>query len=95
MLAFLLDPAALSGPADGASDMHPTRQRLISVATRLFQQRGYHAIGLAEILALSETPQGVALPSFPGRKARIGRGVRHPDRGILACRDRPAVGQRP
>src|SRR3989344_5384298 len=71
MLAFLLDPAALSGPADGASDMHPTRQRLISVATRLFQQRGYHAIGLAEILALSETPKGSLYHHFPGGKPEL------------------------
>jgi len=51
--------------------MHPTRQRLISVATRLFQQRGYHAIGLAEILALSETPKGSLYHHFPGGKPEL------------------------
>jgi TetR/AcrR family transcriptional repressor of lmrAB and yxaGH operons len=71
MLAFLLDPAALSGAGNGASDMHPTRLRLISVATRLFQQRGYHAIGLAEILALSETPKGSLYHHFPGGKPEL------------------------
>lgn len=71
MLAFLLDPASLSGAGTGASDMHPTRLRLISVATRLFQQRGYHAIGLAEILALSETPKGSLYHHFPGGKPEL------------------------
>lgn len=71
MLAFLLDSAALSGSAADASDMHPTRLRLISVATRLFQQRGYHAIGLAEILALSETPKGSLYHHFPGGKPEL------------------------
>lgn len=71
MLAFLLDSATLSGSAAGASDMHSTRLRLISVATRLFQQRGYHAIGLAEILALSETPKGSLYHHFPGGKPEL------------------------
>lgn len=51
--------------------MHPTRLRLISVATRLFQQRGYHAIGLSEILALSETPKGSLYHHFPGGKPEL------------------------
>lgn len=71
MLAFLLDPATLSGKDAASSDMHPTRLRLISVATRLFQQRGYHAIGLSEILALSETPKGSLYHHFPGGKPEL------------------------
>jgi TetR/AcrR family transcriptional repressor of lmrAB and yxaGH operons len=71
MLAFLLDPATLSGKGAASSDMHPTRLRLISVATRLFQQRGYHAIGLSEILALSETPKGSLYHHFPGGKPEL------------------------
>lgn len=80
MLAFLLDPNAasgLSGGSDASSDMHPTRSRLITVATRLFQQRGYHAIGLAEILALSETPKGSLYHHFPGGKQELGEACIH------------------
>ncbi|MGQ3231064.1 MAG: TetR/AcrR family transcriptional regulator, partial [Blastomonas fulva] len=50
---------------------HPTRLRLLQVATRLFQQRGYHAVGLAEILALSETPKGSLYHHFPGGKPEL------------------------
>lgn len=74
MLAFLLDPNPVSGTSGGgdpSSDMHPTRLRLIMVATRLFQQRGYHAIGLSEILALSETPKGSLYHHFPGGKQEL------------------------
>jgi len=71
MLAFLLDPTLVSGDSAGDQAMHPTRLRLISVATRLFQQRGYHAIGLAEILALSETPKGSLYHHFPGGKPEL------------------------
>lgn len=71
MLAFLLDPTLVSGDSAVDQAMHPTRLRLISVATRLFQQRGYHAIGLAEILALSETPKGSLYHHFPGGKPEL------------------------
>lgn len=74
MLAFLLSDFAASGaPAgeNGGAQPHPTRLRLIMVATRLFQQRGYHAVGLAEILALSETPKGSLYHHFPGGKPEL------------------------
>lgn len=74
MLAFLLSDFAASGaPAgdSGQAQPHPTRLRLIMVATRLFQQRGYHAVGLAEILALSETPKGSLYHHFPGGKPEL------------------------
>lgn len=65
----LRSPGAAGSPAAG--DTHPTRLRLLQVATRLFQQRGYHAVGLAEILALSETPKGSLYHHFPGGKREL------------------------
>lgn len=63
--------AATAGAAAANSGGHPTRLRLLQVATRLFQQRGYHAVGLAEILALSETPKGSLYHHFPGGKPEL------------------------
>lgn len=75
MMLFVSTDGALRAQAPGMSkpqeDVHPTRLRLLQVATRLFQQRGYHAVGLAEILALSETPKGSLYHHFPGGKPEL------------------------
>jgi TetR/AcrR family transcriptional repressor of lmrAB and yxaGH operons len=76
MLEFLTTENAFSTTARGQPDaraptIHPTRLRLLQVATRLFQQRGYHAVGLAEILLLSETPKGSLYHHFPGGKQEL------------------------
>lgn len=74
MLFVSTDGAVRAPPAGAAADaaaIHPTRLRLLQVATRLFQQRGYHAVGLAEILALSETPKGSLYHHFPGGKPEL------------------------
>lgn len=70
---MLQSPAAGPRRADGlaAPVIHPTRLRLIAVATRLFQQRGYHAVGLAEILALAEAPKGSLYHHFPAGKREL------------------------
>lgn len=65
-----IQPVAAAG-AEGGEPGHPTRLRLLKVATRLFQQRGYHAVGLAEILALSEAPKGSLYHHFPGGKPEL------------------------
>lgn len=74
MLFVSSDGVMRSGP-DGQSAalpaVHPTRLRVLQVATRLFQQRGYHAVGLAEILLLSETPKGSLYHHFPGGKPEL------------------------
>ena len=74
MLFVSTEGAPKSAPPNSAGDapaIHPTRLRLLQVATRLFQQRGYHAVGLAEILALSETPKGSLYHHFPGGKQEL------------------------
>jgi TetR/AcrR family transcriptional repressor of lmrAB and yxaGH operons len=75
MMLFVSNDGALrsAGGVDPKAgfDIHPTRLRLLQVATRLFQQRGYHAVGLAEILALSETPKGSLYHHFPRGKPEL------------------------
>ncbi len=48
-----------------------TRDRLVLNAARLFQQRGYHGVGLAEILAESGAPKGSLYHHFPNGKADL------------------------
>lgn len=49
----------------------PTRERLIRSALRLFQSRGYHDVGLSELLAAADCPKGSLYHHFPGGKAAL------------------------
>ena len=49
----------------------PTRDRILKAAKRLFQQRGYYAVGTAEILAASQAPKGSMYHHFPEGKEQI------------------------
>lgn len=60
--------AATGGaPATGGG----TRERLIQAMSRALQQRGYHGVGLAELLAAAEAPKGVLYHHFPGGKQAL------------------------
>lgn len=63
-----MSPARLPG-------QKPTRERLIRAALELFQSRGYHAIGLAEILSKAQAPKGSLYHHFPGGKSALGIAV--------------------
>lgn len=54
--------------SEAASAPRSTRDRLVGAAARLFQERGYAATGLAEILSLSGAPKGSLYHYFPGGK---------------------------
>jgi len=49
----------------------PTRDRILRAAKRLFQQRGYYAVGTAEILEASQAPKGSMYHHFPEGKEQI------------------------
>jgi TetR/AcrR family transcriptional repressor of lmrAB and yxaGH operons len=48
-----------------------TRARILETATRLFQTRGYHGTGMAEIALAAGAPKGLVYHHFPGGKAAI------------------------
>jgi len=52
-------------------DTVPTRDRIVLAATRLFRQRGYHAVGTAEILEQARAPRGSMYHHFPLGKEQI------------------------
>lgn len=47
------------------------RDHLLGVATRLFRQRGYDGVGLAEILKAAGLPKGSLYYHFPGGKREL------------------------
>lgn len=49
----------------------PTRERILRAAIRLFQQRGYHGIGVSEILCEAQAPKGCLYHHFPKGKAQL------------------------
>jgi TetR/AcrR family transcriptional repressor of lmrAB and yxaGH operons len=52
-------------------DTVPTRDRIVLAATRLFQQRGYHAVSTADILEHARAPRGSMYHHFPLGKEQI------------------------
>jgi TetR/AcrR family transcriptional repressor of lmrAB and yxaGH operons len=57
-------------PAKTTSD--DSRKRLISTAAKLFQEQGYAATGLTEILRGANTPKGSLYHHFPEGKSELG-----------------------
>lgn len=49
----------------------PTRTRLLHAAKTLFQQRGYHGVGVSDILAKAQAPKGSLYHHFPDGKDEI------------------------
>jgi TetR/AcrR family transcriptional regulator, lmrAB and yxaGH operons repressor len=49
----------------------PTRIRLITTAAEMFRRQGYHATGLAELLAAAQVPKGSLYHHFPAGKADL------------------------
>lgn len=78
--------------ADG--EARPTRERLVRVAVRLFQTRGYHATGITEILRAAEVPKGSLYHHFPeGKQALAIAAVDWLTREIVSYFDRAAERQ--
>jgi len=49
----------------------PTRERILRAGLHLFQAQGYHATGVAQILARSKAPKGSFYHHFPGGKEEL------------------------
>lgn len=47
------------------------RDKLITAAIRLFRRRGYHAVGIAELLEVSGAPRGSFYYHFPDGKEQL------------------------
>lgn len=58
-----------AGPA--ADTRQDTRARLIAAMSDALRRRGYHGIGLNELLAAAEAPKGVLYHHFPGGKTAL------------------------
>jgi TetR/AcrR family transcriptional repressor of lmrAB and yxaGH operons len=48
-----------------------TRQQILDTAARLFQQQGYHATGLNQIITEAAAPKGTLYFHFPGGKKQL------------------------
>ena len=63
----------------------PARTRLVTTAARLFRERGYHGVGLIEILAQAKAPKGSMYYAFPEGKADLALAAAdHATIGLLA-----------
>lgn len=49
-----------------------TRERILRAALHLFRKRGYHGVGITEILEVAQAPKGSMYHHFPGGKEAIG-----------------------
>lgn len=49
----------------------PTRDRLVQTAAQLFRKKGYHGVGMAEILARAQAPKGSLYHHFPNGKSDL------------------------
>ena len=48
-----------------------TRDRLISAMVDALRNRGYHGVGISDLLASAQTPKGVLYHHFPGGKSEL------------------------
>jgi TetR/AcrR family transcriptional repressor of lmrAB and yxaGH operons len=63
-------PTPATSPATGVAALG-TRERLVHAMSRALQQRGYHGVGLAELLSAAGAPKGVLYHHFPGGKQQL------------------------
>lgn len=59
------------------SNAPSTRERLITHAALLFQRKGYHGVGMAEILTAANAPKGSLYHHFPNGKSDLALAAAH------------------
>jgi TetR/AcrR family transcriptional regulator, lmrAB and yxaGH operons repressor len=64
-----------SPPAEPTKPGGDTRQRILRSAMHLFRKRGFHGVGIADILERAQAPKGSMYHHFPGGKEEIGVAV--------------------
>ncbi|MGX6647265.1 TetR/AcrR family transcriptional regulator [Maricaulaceae bacterium MS644] len=69
--------------AQGRAGAPDSRARLISAAARLFQEKGYAATGLSDILTVAGAPKGSLYHHFPGGKAELAAAAMRGAGGLL------------
>lgn len=52
-------------------DLPGTRDRLVAAMSDLLQRRGFHGVGLSDVLAQARAPKGVLYHHFPGGKMEL------------------------
>ena len=57
-----------AGGVDAGGD---TRTRILQAALLLLRQRGYHGVGISDVLALARAPRGCLYHHFPGGKEQM------------------------
>lgn len=57
---------------DNATERAPAKERILAAARDLFQRRGFHAVGLTEILTAAAAPKGALYHHFPDGKDALG-----------------------
>ena len=73
--------------------MKTKRELIIQAATELFEEQGYHATGLAQILERSQAPKGSLYYYFPGGKQQLAVETIRYTASILAVRIRTGLDQ--
>jgi TetR/AcrR family transcriptional repressor of lmrAB and yxaGH operons len=58
-------------PTPPSEDTRGTRERLIDAMFDALQCRGFHGVGLNEVLAQADAPKGVLYHHFPGGKTEL------------------------
>jgi len=63
--------------ATHTASLPATRDRLIAAMQDALRHKGYHGIGLRELLAKAQAPKGVLYHHFPGGKAELAEAAIH------------------
>lgn len=73
--------------------MNTKKEKIIAAAAELFEEQGYHATGLAQILEKSQTPKGSLYYYFPDGKQQLAVATVNYTAETLATRIRAGLDQ--